>query len=78
MTTSDVREAALSLPLEDRARLARELLESLGDVEDAGAAEAWASAIERRVRGLHDGGVESVDGEDVHRAIRVRLANGRQ
>jgi len=78
MTTTDLRDAALSLSLEERARLARELLESLDGADDADVDEAWARAIERRVREVRDGSVDLVDGNEVHEAIRARLAARRQ
>lgn len=78
MTTTDLRDAALSLSLEERAGLARELLESLDGSSDADVDDAWARAIERRVQAVRDGSVDLLDGDDVHDAIRARLAAKRQ
>ncbi len=78
MTTTDLRDAALSLSLEERARLARELLESLDGTADADVGEAWARVIERRVREVRDGSVDLIDGDEVHEAILARLADRRR
>ena len=78
MTTTELRDAALNLPLQERADLARELLESLDGSSDADVDEAWAKAIERRVREVRDGSVHLIDGDEVHDAIRSRLAARRQ
>jgi len=78
MTTADLRDAALSLSFEERAHLARELLESLDGNADPDVDEAWGRAIERRVREIRAGSVELVDGDEVHGAIRARLAARRQ
>lgn len=43
-----VRSDALSLPSQERARLAHDLILSLDDAEDPGAAEEWVTEIERR------------------------------
>ena len=76
MSTAEVFAAALALPEEDRARLAQELAKSIngeGEVD-----KAWASEIERRVKEIREGTVELVDGEEVHRQIRARLAAKRR
>ncbi len=78
MTTTDLRDAALNLPLQERAGLARELLESLDGSSDTDVDEAWAGAIERRVHEVRDGSVHLIDGDEVHDAIRSRLAAKRQ
>lgn len=78
MTSADLRDAALSLSRQERARLAHELLASLDGRVDDDVDEAWARAVERRVEEVRDGSVELVDGDDVHRAIRARLAARRR
>lgn len=45
-----VRADALSLPTQERARLAHDLIASLDDALDPGAAEAWVAELERRAR----------------------------
>ena len=49
MTTSQVRELALGLPLQERARLWGELIDSLEpDTPDPGVEEAWIEEIDAR------------------------------
>lgn len=57
---------AKSLPVEDRARLAEELLDSLHDGADADAEAAWDREIERRVAEIEAGTVKLVPAEEVH------------
>ena len=61
---------AKSLPPEDRARLAEELLDSLQEVADADADAAWEREIERRVAEIESGAVKLVPAEDVHAEAR--------
>jgi putative addiction module component (TIGR02574 family) len=68
---TDVLSSALALPAQDRARLAHELLVSLDDSADAGAAEAWISELERRSREVRSGEVRPEDWAEV----RARLAD---
>jgi putative addiction module component (TIGR02574 family) len=61
---------AKSLPAEDRARLAEELLDSLDSEVDSDAEAAWDREIERRVAEIEAGTVELVPAEDVHAEAR--------
>jgi putative addiction module component (TIGR02574 family) len=45
---ADLLSNALALPVRERARIAHELLLSLDDGADAGAAEAWVAELEER------------------------------
>lgn len=56
-----VYDEALALPEDDRARLARLLLESLEGTRDADAEAAWNETIARRVLELENGSVKGVD-----------------
>lgn len=51
---------ALELPLDERAKIAAELLESLEDAEGE-VEEAWASEIQRRVAAARAGELASTD-----------------
>jgi putative addiction module component (TIGR02574 family) len=51
---------ALQLPLDERAKIAAELLESLDEAETE-VEEAWAREIERRVAAARAGELESTD-----------------
>ncbi|HET8542089.1 MAG TPA: addiction module protein [Anaeromyxobacter sp.] len=56
-----VRADALSLPTQERARLARDLIASLDDAHDPGAADAWLAEIERRAREVESGSASLED-----------------
>jgi putative addiction module component (TIGR02574 family) len=51
----DVLNAALKLPVPERAQVAAELLASLDGESDADVEEAWAAEIERRVERIRTG-----------------------
>lgn len=68
---------ALQLSEEDRERVARELVISLDVGQDDDVEAAWAREIDARVRGIVDGSVEMVDGEEAERMLRARLARAR-
>jgi putative addiction module component (TIGR02574 family) len=80
MTTAELRSNVLSLPAEERAALAHDLIASL-DTEDAdpNADALWATEIERRAREVTDGKVALVDADEVHAeaARRLRARAGR-
>ena len=63
---------ALALPAAERARLAHELLRSLDESEEAGAAEAWLVEIERRAREIQTGTVAPVEWSEVRARLRSR------
>ena len=58
--TSELLAEALELPLDDRAKMAAALLESLEQAE-ADVEEAWAREIERRVAAARAGELASTD-----------------
>ena len=69
---------ALSLPIDERADVAAELLASLDDVgsEDVAKVEAaWAAEIERRARRVMAGESAGVPWEDVRRRAEAELRN---
>lgn len=62
--TDTIRSEALALPLPERARLAREIIESLdGGASDPGVEQAWVEEIERRVEALDRGEAETESAE---------------
>ena len=71
-STQDLLRAALVLPTDERADLARELLASL-DGEDEKAAEAWRDELVRRAEEVGDGRVQLVDGDQAFERLRQRL-----
>lgn len=67
---------ALSLPIDERADVAAELLASLDDVggEDVARVEAaWAAEIERRARRVMAGESAGIPWEDVRRRAEAEL-----
>ena len=67
-TTRDLLEQVLELPLDERAKLAAELLESLQDTEEDVEA-AWAAEIRDRVAAARAGDLESTDWQTVLRRV---------
>jgi len=59
-TARDLLTEVLELPLDERAKLAAELLDSLEETE-AGVEEAWADEIRKRVAGARAGELASTD-----------------
>ena len=68
---AELKRRAQSLPPEERARLAEELLASL-DPQDADIDAAWDVEIRRRVQEVEDGTVTSLPAQEAF--DRVRLA----
>jgi putative addiction module component (TIGR02574 family) len=73
MSNEELLQAALALSLDERAKLARELIASLDDPPDPDAQEAWASEISRRTRELQDHSVKGVLWADAEKRIAERL-----
>ena len=67
---NELSARAKTLPAEDRARLAEELLDSLQETSDANADAAWEREIERRVAEIESGAVKLIPAEDVHAEAR--------
>jgi hypothetical protein len=68
MNAKTVEEEALELPVEERARLAERLLESLDGLPERDVENLWLEVAERRAQGIDEGSVELVTPEE--------LANG--
>src|ERR1043166_6883508 len=68
----DLFEKALQLPLDDRARLAGDLLESLEEAE-ADADAAWAAEVQRRTSAIRAGEVGSDDWRTVLDAVEKEV-----
>ena len=61
---------AKTLSVEDRARLAEELLDSLQGEAEPNAEAAWDREIERRVAEIESGAVRLIAAEEVHAEAR--------
>ena len=73
MNANKLLQAALSLPPEERALLAHNLLGSLDGPAESGSSEAWIAEIEKRAMDLADGTVLPVDWVVARERIRRRL-----
>lgn len=73
MNTEQLIEEAVSLPVEERARIAESVLQSL-NAPDQGVEAAWAAEAQRRLEELRSGQVEAIPGELVFERIRQRFA----
>ena len=72
MTTlvEELSAQARTLPPEDRARLAEDLLASLQEDSETEAEAAWDIEIERRVSEVRAGTARLIPAEDVHAEAR--------
>jgi putative addiction module component (TIGR02574 family) len=77
MNPKELRDAALALTPEERARLAHDLLRSLDASPELGAENAWIAEIEKRARELADGSVTPVDWDEARERIKRRLNSRR-
>lgn len=68
-----LRAAVLALPMDERAELALELVDSLDEPEDADAGEAWANEIAARFTALRAGTAEVIPFADAMTAARERI-----
>jgi putative addiction module component (TIGR02574 family) len=74
--SAETRRELLSLPPEEREKLADELYDSL-DAEEARDPEwqtAWTNEIQSRISDVEQGRVELIDGDDVHRRLRAKYS----
>lgn len=68
-----LRDAALALSEAERAKLARDLIASLGGPADDDVAEAWDIELCRRINEVESGRAQLFDVEDVLARIRARI-----
>lgn len=71
-TFEEILSAALALPPGMRAMLADHLLASLDGPNQKEIDAAWAEEVERRIREIDEGKVETIDGELVMQKLRSR------
>ncbi len=67
----ELEAAALALPRTDRARLAKQLIESLDDQDEVEA--AWRVEVRQRLQAYRAGKVNTEDSQDVFDAARRGL-----
>jgi len=68
-----LEEEVLSLPTEERARLAERLLDSLDAPSEEEISELWLEEEARRAREIDEGLVELVSSDEVERKARALL-----
>jgi putative addiction module component (TIGR02574 family) len=73
MKTNALMDEIISLPMEERARMAEALLQSLNPQDDATTA-AWLTVADRRRREIASGQVQTIPAEQVFERIRQRHA----
>ncbi len=69
---SKMKNEALSLPEDDRAKLAHELIMSLDEGIDSDVDNAWEAEISRRVQEIKDGTAKGRHAEEVLSEIRAK------
>ena len=67
-----ITNEALSIPINDRAKLAHELIMSLDEHIDSDVNNAWEAEISRRVQEIKDGTAKGRPAEEVLSEIRAR------
>ncbi len=60
-----VLESGLALDLNERARLAEQLLKSLNEISEEEAEQLWIDEAERRIRDYRAGNSDSISAEQV-------------
>mgnify|MGYP001280607787 CR=1 FL=1 len=73
MDLQTVEQEALSLPQEDRAKLAQKLLLSLDDPSEEESKQTWLVEADRRARELDNGDVQPISADEVRRKARALL-----
>lgn len=73
MKSKRLEEAALSLPPEERAKLAQKLMLSLDELSEGELGVAWLEEAGRRAHELDRGEVEPIPAEEVRRKARALL-----
>lgn len=68
-----ITQAAMTLPEQDRAKLARDLVASLDGPADVGVAESWDAEISRRIHEVTSGNAKLMDPDDVIARARDRI-----
>lgn len=73
MNTETIEQAALQLPIQQRAELAHKLLLSLEEESDDEIAQAWHTEAIRRAAELDSGQADTVSAEEVRAAAQALL-----
>jgi putative addiction module component (TIGR02574 family) len=69
-----IKQELLGLPIEQRARLAEALIDSLQERTPEELEKLWAEEAQRRIAGYEAGSIESVSADEVHASILKRIS----
>lgn len=72
MSTAEIREAALKLTSDEKARLAEELLSSLDAPDQAEIDAIWGEEAERRIEAIDAGASKTIPADEVFRDLEGR------
>lgn len=72
----ELLKKALTLPPKDRATLAGSLIDSLDEVDESSAQNAWNDEIARRIEELDSGKAKTIPWDEVRRRVAAKLKNG--
>jgi putative addiction module component (TIGR02574 family) len=72
----ELLKKALTLPPNERATLAGSLIDSLEEVDEASAQDAWNDEIARRIEELDSGKAKTISWDEVRRRIATKLGHG--
>jgi putative addiction module component (TIGR02574 family) len=75
-TSEEILEQLLSLPIETRARLAQQLLESLAPPNERNR-KLWAEEVESRLEAYERGELKAIPGEEVFARLREKFPKQR-
>jgi putative addiction module component (TIGR02574 family) len=70
MLSPDLERSLLHLPMQDRARLAQILLESLDQLPQQEVRQLWIEEARRRAEEIDQGKVQMVSGEELERQVQ--------
>jgi putative addiction module component (TIGR02574 family) len=73
MNTETILREALSLPVQDRAELAEQLLSSLDELSEAEIAQLWMLEAARRAEEIDRGSAKRVSADEVRRQAQALL-----
>lgn len=73
MKFGTLEKEALDLPMQDRARLAQRLLESLDEVPESEAEQLWLDVAARRAQEIDQGAVKLVSAQELEARVAALL-----
>ncbi len=73
MNIETIRNQALSLPIQERAQLAEQLLASLDDLSEAETEQLWFQEAARRAAEMDQGLVQRISADEVRREALTLL-----